>query len=323
MRDGVTNDMKPDNTTDSDEQRFKVDDAESYDSVVDYFDKYTQRFTSHMPEALLAHASVPENGRVLDVGTGTGVIALAIAERIGSRGKAVGIDLSGGMLATATAKAEQQGLGGQTEFRNMDAENLEFPDETFDAAFSLYALRHFPNPGKSVEEIFRVLKPGGSIVVAVGSRPALLSVDGVKAAVRSVGSIWRKSTGRELSACGLIDGLIEKHVPERADRDVTSFDESHHGFTGSIKSLVVSAGFEGIRSGWKGQYSIVESAEDFWLLQMTFSSTARKRLQQASEEVTRRVKEEFFSRCEGVLEKNGRLVYQTGAAIVSGVKPAQ
>ena len=305
----------------NDEQRFKTDDADSYNAVVDYFDQYTERFTSHMPEPLLALAGVPNNGRVLDVGTGTGIIALNVAARLGPQGKVVGIDLSDGMLATAIKKAEQKGLQSRTEFLKMDAENLTFEDNSFDAALSLYALRHFPNPDKSVNEIFRVLKPGASIVVAVGSPPALLSADGVKAAVRRLGSIWRKSTGHELSACEFIDSLVEKYIPERKDRDVTEWVEHHHGFTGSIKDLVRAAGFKNIRTGWKGQYSIIDSPEDFWLLQMTYSSIARKRIQQADESVVQQLKSEFYQVCEQVLQKKGRLVYQSGAAIVAGVKP--
>ena len=305
----------------NDEQRFKTDDADSYNAVVDYFDQYTERFTSHMPEPLLAMAGVPNNGRVLDVGTGTGIIALNVAARLGPQGKVVGIDLSDGMLATAIKKAEQKGLQSRTEFLKMDAENLTFEDNSFDAALSLYALRHFPNPDKSVNEIFRVLKPGASIVVAVGSPPALLSADGVKAAVRRLGSIWRKSTGHELSACEFIDSLVEKYIPERKDRDVTEWVEHHHGFTGSIKDLVRAAGFKNIRTGWKGQYSIIDSPEDFWLLQMTYSSIARKRIQQADESVVQQLKAEFYQVCEQVLQKKGRLVYQSGAAIVAGVKP--
>ena len=305
----------------NDEQRFKTDDADSYNAVVDYFDQYTERFTSHMPGPLLAMADVPDNGRVLDVGTGTGIIALDVAARLGPQGKVVGIDLSDGMLATASKKAQQKGLESRTEFLKMDAENLTFEDNSFDAALSLYALRHFPNPDKSVNEIFRVLKPGASIVAAVGSPPALLSTDGVRAVARRFGSIWRKSTGRELSACEFIDSLVEKYIPETKDREVTEWVEHHHGFTGSIKSLVQAAGFKNIRTGWKGQYSIIDSAEDFWLLQMTYSSIARKRIQQADESDVERLKAEFYQVCEQVLQKNGRLVYQSGAAIVSGVKP--
>ena len=305
----------------NDEQRFKTDDADSYNAVVDYFDQYTERFTSHMPEPLLSMADVPDNGRVLDVGTGTGIIALDVAARLGPQGKVVGIDLSDGMLATASKKALQKGLESRTEFLKMDAENLTFEDNSFDAALSLYALRHFPNPDRSVNEIFRVLKPGASIVAAVGSPPALLSTDGVKAAVRRLGSIWRKSTGRELSACEFIDSLVEKYIPETKDREVTEWVEHHHGFTGSIKSLVQVAGFKNIRTGWKGQYSIIDTAEDFWLLQMTYSSIARKRIQQADESDVARLKAEFYQTCEQVLQKKGRLVYQSGAAIISGVKP--
>ena len=58
------------------ETNFKTNDANSYNAVVDYFDKYTERFTRHMPGPMLDLAGVRNNAKVLDVGTGTGVVAL-------------------------------------------------------------------------------------------------------------------------------------------------------------------------------------------------------------------------------------------------------
>jgi len=308
-------------TVDS-ETDFKTNDANSYNAVVDYFDKYTERFTRHMPGPMLELASVPDNARVLDVGTGTGVVALNIVEGIGAKGKVVGIDLSDGMLSTATAKAQQRRLSGHVEFLKMDAENLDFPDSHFDAAFSLYALRHFPNPEKSVAEIYRVLKPGSSIVVAVGSRPDLVSVEGMKATLRRLGSMRYRLLRKELRACEFIDSLVEKYIPEGADRDVTEWVGERHGFSGSVEQLIREAGFTDVQASWKGQYSRIESPEDFWLLQMTFSSKARKRIAQADDKLVNKLKSEFFRRCETVIRKKGRLVYQTGAAIISAKKTA-
>jgi ubiquinone/menaquinone biosynthesis C-methylase UbiE len=303
------------------DQQFKTDDAQSYDAVVDYFHRYTQRFTAHLCQPLLEMADIPADGVVLDVGTGTGVIPLAGLAASGPDVKFVGIDLSDGMLAKASQVAADNGLQPQVEFRKMDAEDLVFEDNSFDAVISLYALHHFPNPTRALSEIFRVLKPGGKAVIAVGSSPSLFSIDGVRAGFRRFGSMWRVARGRELSACDFIDGLVEKYLPKGDERSVTQWVEHRHGFSGSVRDMLNTAGFENLASAWKGQYSTLDSADDFWLLQMTFSSMARKRIQQAEEEAVRRLKGEFYQQCEQVLQKNGRLVYQTGAAITSGRKP--
>ena len=308
---------------DGSHQRFKTGDAQSYDAVVDYFDHYTQRYTAHLCQPLFELADIPANGVVLDVGTGTGVIPFAGVETSGPGVKFVGIDLSDGMLAKAGQIAADKGLQSQVEFLKMDAENLVFEDNSFDAVISLYALHHFPNPKRALSEIFRVLKPGGKAVIAVGSSPALLSLDGVKAVFRRLGSVWRISRGRELSACGFIDALVEKHLPYADESGVTQWVGHRHGFGGSVRDMLSTAGFENLASAWKGQYSTLASADDFWLVQMTFSSTARRRIQQADQDVLSRLKDDFYQKCEQVLKKNGRLVYQTGAAITSGRKPTK
>ena len=302
-------------------QRFKTGDAESYDAVVDHFDRYTQRYTAHLCQPLLELADIPINGVVLDVGTGTGVIPLAGAVASAPGVKFVGIDLSDGMLAKASQNAVDKGLQSQVEFQKMDAENLVFEDNSFDAVISLYALHHFPDPSRALSEICRVLKPGGKVVIAVGSSPELLSLGGVTAVFRRISSLMRVLRGRELSACGFIDALVEKYLPHDDERNVTQWVEHQHGFGVSVRDMLIAAGFENLASAWKGQYSTLASADDFWLVQMTFSSKARKRIQQADQDTLNRLKGDFYQQCEQVLKKNGRLVYQTGAAIASGRKP--
>ncbi|AXS82107.1 class I SAM-dependent methyltransferase [Marinobacter sp. Arc7-DN-1] len=307
--------------TPSHDKLFKLDDADSYNEVVDLFDKYTEQVTGHLPTPMMSMAGIKADQRVLDIGAGTGIVALEVARKLGEQGEVVGIDLSDGMLATAKEKAEKAGLAGTVRFLKMDAEALEFDANSFDSVLSLYALRHFPNPEKAVSEIHRVLKPGGKAVVAVGSRPELLSKDGMAAVVRKIGSVIRRLTGRELAACEFLDELVNKHIPESANSETAEWTGHRHGFTGSVRDLLEAAGFTDINSSWRGQYSVIQSPEAFWELQMTFSSLARKRIGQAERPAVDALKKEFISTCEGVLARKGRLVYQSGAAIISAVKP--
>lgn len=106
-------------------------------------------------------ARVRPGQRVLDVGCGTGIVAREIALRVGSGGRVVGIDPSPGMLAVA------EELAPAVEWRQGVAESLPFPDESFEAVVSQFALMFFDDRRLALREMLRVLAPGGRLAVAV------------------------------------------------------------------------------------------------------------------------------------------------------------
>jgi ubiquinone/menaquinone biosynthesis C-methylase UbiE len=111
----------------------------------------------------LARLQVGE--QALDVGCGTGTLALAAARRVGASGHVVGIDPGPQQIARARAKAAQQRL--PIEFQVDVIEQLPFSDQTFNVVFSTLMMHHLPAPLKrqGLAEIARVLKPGGRLVI--------------------------------------------------------------------------------------------------------------------------------------------------------------
>lgn len=111
-------------------------------------------------------AGVIAGDGVLDVGCGTGIVARECARRVGSEGSVSGLDISEAMLAVARRSAP--GI----DWYQGDAEELPFPDESFDRVVSQLALMFFADREKAISEMWRVLRPGGTLAVAVqGSIP--------------------------------------------------------------------------------------------------------------------------------------------------------
>jgi demethylmenaquinone methyltransferase / 2-methoxy-6-polyprenyl-1,4-benzoquinol methylase len=108
---------------------------------------------------LVSRIAPPEGGRVLDVATGTGLVAREIARR--SAARIVGIDLSPEMLHGARAAIRRERLEARVAFCLGQAERLPFGDGAFDAVTFTYLLRYVEDPAATVAELTRVLKPGG------------------------------------------------------------------------------------------------------------------------------------------------------------------
>lgn len=106
---------------------------------------------------------------MLDVATGTGDFALQALSL--NPVKIIGVDISEGMLEMGRRKISRLGKSGLIELKSGDSENLHFEDNKFDAVTVAFGVRNFENLEKGLREIFRVLRPGGMLVVLEFSRP--------------------------------------------------------------------------------------------------------------------------------------------------------
>jgi len=108
---------------------------------------------------------------VLDVGCGTGTLALVAKEHVGVAGRVSGIDPSAQLLTRARHKAARRGL--EINFQLGVIEQLPFPDQSFDVVLSTLMMHHLPDDLKrqGLAEIARVLKPGGRLLVVDARRP--------------------------------------------------------------------------------------------------------------------------------------------------------
>ena len=115
-------------------------------------------------EKLLQLARIKDGERILDVGCGTGTLAIAAKRRVGPGGTVYGIDASPEMLARAEKKARK--AGAEIVFKRGLAEAIPFPDAHFDVVLSTVMLHHLPSKVRSqcATEIRRVLKPGGRVL---------------------------------------------------------------------------------------------------------------------------------------------------------------
>ncbi len=113
----------------------------------------------HWPTSkqLLEQLEIQPNHWFLDIGCGNGYAVRWASQAVGPQGKAIGTDLSPGMIELALKKT----AASNTQYRVANVEALPFGDNTFDRILNIESLYYYPNLPKALTEIYRVLKPGG------------------------------------------------------------------------------------------------------------------------------------------------------------------
>ena len=134
-------------------------------AAVDY-ESLWQAQLAEAQEALLALASPAIGERVLDIACGTGLVSFGAARAVGPNGHVLGIDLSERMVDAAERRARDLEIS-NCLFLRMDAEALALPDASVDVALCALGLMYMPDPEQALREMYRVLRPGGRVSLAV------------------------------------------------------------------------------------------------------------------------------------------------------------
>lgn len=142
----------------------------TFDSVAQGYDHPALSFFPETAKRLVEHLETEQTVKMLDVCTGTGVVALRAASQI-PQATITGIDLSPGMLEQAQTKADQQQLN-NINFFQMDLDHLDFPDQSFDIATCSFGLFFLEDMEHGLRNIVSKVKPGGKIALSTFSEGA-------------------------------------------------------------------------------------------------------------------------------------------------------
>jgi ubiquinone/menaquinone biosynthesis C-methylase UbiE len=141
-----------------------------FDRAAPKYGKGEALMFDYFGQRLVEQVSLKSDDHILDIGTGTGIILSHAAAKMSPRGRAVGVDLSSKMLKEASKRMYPLPV----EFFLMDAEELLFPDHSFNLIFCGFCLSFFPALKTALREVRRVLKPGGTFAFTIMSqRPVL------------------------------------------------------------------------------------------------------------------------------------------------------
>ncbi|EYB66528.1 hypothetical protein DEIPH_ctg103orf0058 [Deinococcus phoenicis] len=240
--------------TPQDDER-TLQNARLFDAVAGSYDHLG--FLTLAARQLVAGVAVQAGERVLDVATGTGTVALAVAPAAGPRGHVVGVDVAGRMLEVARGRAA--GLP-QVTFEQAEATRLPFPDGAFDRVLCASGLFFVPDMPGALREWRRVLRPGGQVAFTsfarglLGPLPALwaarLAQEGVKPAAPPLGRLPTPEAAQEvLREAGFREATAALHaLPYRFATPQARWAEIEAGVEGQVWSLMPPEQRERVRA---------------------------------------------------------------------------
>ena len=143
--------------------------ADSYDLMNDVMSAGIHRLWKRYTVGM---SGIQPGQQVLDLAGGTGDMARLLAPRVGKQGHVVLTDINAAMLERGRANLLDHGISGNVTFAQVNAEQLPFPDGSFDLVTIAFGLRNVTDKQRALESIYRVLRPGGRLLILEFSKPA-------------------------------------------------------------------------------------------------------------------------------------------------------
>jgi len=256
------------------------------------WDDMTMAFLKPMGDEIIAGIKPANEDVILDVAAGTGEPGLTMATML-KAGKVILTDLADDMLVVAREKAAKRGIT-NIETRQCDVCEMPFADNSFDAVSCRFGFMFFPDMLLAAKEMFRVLKPGGRIAIAVWNGPEK--------------NFWVTATM----------GTIHKNMelPEPTPGAPGMFRCAQPGL---MKDIFSEAGFKNIAEKEVDSKLDCGTAEIYWNLMTDVAAPVVAALSKADEPLQRKIKNEV---AEQVHQRypNGKVAMEGSATVIYGEK---
>jgi O-methyltransferase/aklanonic acid methyltransferase len=256
------------------------------------YDRIGPGIFSHFGRRLVDLAEIKAGANVLDVAAGRGALLFPAAAKVGPAGHVTAIDFSLDMVRETAKDIESQKLH-RAEIRQMDAEQLDFPDASFDWVLCGFALWMFAEPARVLQEFYRVLRHGGRIALSTW-------------AADNPSQVW-------------CNEVLRPYAPAPASKAAALKDDPKFDTPLQLETALRDAGFSNIQITQEEKDFVYVSEEGFW--QSLWSAGIRRQLEKMTPAGLEQAKGDVFRKLQTV-KKQGGFHKVNRALFAFGTKPA-
>jgi ubiquinone/menaquinone biosynthesis C-methylase UbiE len=279
------------------EEQNKV--LQAWQTSAPYWDKYRARITqmfAPVTTGLIEEAQIGVGHNLLDIGGGSGEPSLTISGIVGPTGSVMYTDPAAGMVESAQAEAGRRGLT-NIQFRQCSADDLPFPDETFDLAVGRLSAMFFVDPVMGIREALRVVRNDGCVSFAV----------------------WGPEEANPFFST--VNDVFDRFV-ESPTQDPDAPDAFRFAVPGKLAGILKNAGAEIIiERQLDFQIEAAISFEQFWQLRTEMSETLREKMARLTPAQLPTIKQAVADAARRYF-MSGKMSFPAEALIVSGKKSA-